>query len=183
MLFHPALIFGAVVVLVRAQAPGASSFVVPPKFPSSVFDRYYYGASPTQNPQPAIHDPVLNLVYPLNLTDLSTLPSNDNQDPPILPPPVGNISAAEGAAFVASALEEVLQIFAPGNAFGSACSSCVAALPIFKSLAFVVPDLTPAALVEFCEAGGLASADACYQDFGLYTEGAVWTQVCWSRSM
>jgi hypothetical protein len=50
--------------------PGVSSCVASAGFPTSAFASYYFlSASPSQNPQPAIYDPVLNITYPVNLTN------------------------------------------------------------------------------------------------------------------
>src|SRR5271168_5282806 len=72
---------------VQAQMPGAASFVVPSAFPTSVFPSFYVKPGPTAEPQPALFDPVLNITYPLNLTDPKTIPSADN-DPVFYPPGV-----------------------------------------------------------------------------------------------
>jgi hypothetical protein len=52
------LALAALAAPVLAQAPGAKQYVVPAKFPKDVFASYYVPASPSQNPQPAVHDPV-----------------------------------------------------------------------------------------------------------------------------
>lgn len=62
MMLTTILVIAALTALIRAQAPDAESFVVPASFPSSIFNSYYVPASPTQNPQPAIHDPVSGVV-------------------------------------------------------------------------------------------------------------------------
>lgn len=55
-----------------ANAPGASSFVAPSGYPTSVFSSYY--PSPTgQEPQPAVYDPVLNFTCVLDQTTLDYL--------------------------------------------------------------------------------------------------------------
>lgn len=62
-MLKPIVVLAALTIdYVLAQAPGAEQYVVPAKFPSSIFKSYYVPASPTQNPQPAIHDPVLDIV-------------------------------------------------------------------------------------------------------------------------
>jgi len=63
---------------VLAQAPGAEQYVVPAKFPSSIFKSYYVPASPTQNPQPAVHDPVLDIVRLRGWGGLPTFPAADD---------------------------------------------------------------------------------------------------------
>ena len=161
---------------VVAQAPnGPKSFTVPAKFPTSIFNSYYVRPNPTQNPQPAVRDPILDITYPRNLTDPDTIPLVDT-DAVVLPTPVGSIPPAAQTAFVESGLKQISEIFSSG-AFGSACGSCVAALNVFQSIAKVAPNLTAGALQEFCNSAGLGSPSTCAQDFGAQTEGGVWTQV------
>lgn len=56
--------------------PGSSSFVVPAGYPNKAFSSYYPVPS-GQEPQPAVYDPVLNITFPLNLTDPDDLPLDD----------------------------------------------------------------------------------------------------------
>ena len=72
--------------------PGVTSYVAPPGFPTSAFSSYYFlPASPTQEPQPALYDPVLNITYPYNLTNPDTIPAED-ADPVLYPVPVQVLS-------------------------------------------------------------------------------------------
>ena len=82
-----------------AGMPGAASFVVPSAFPTSVFSSYYVKPAATQEPQPALYDPVLNITYPLNLTNPNTIPSADTADPVYFPEAIANVSNATCAGF------------------------------------------------------------------------------------
>ena len=157
---------------VRAQS-AASSYVVPAEFPSSIFQSYYYGASPTQNPQPAIHDPVLDFTYPLNLTDPTTIPQNDT-DPAILPPATENVTDSQAQAAYQSAVSQVGTI-AAGNATN--CTKCVDSIQVLQNLSYVAPNRVADALVNTCETLGWESSSDCQGDFDLYTDGSIWTQV------
>jgi len=55
---------------------GVSSFVAPSGFPTSVFSTYWTPPSPTQEPQPAIFDPVLNSKLPISETDQPNMTSH-----------------------------------------------------------------------------------------------------------
>src|SRR5208282_3335077 len=114
------------VTSVQAQYPGVASFVVPSAFPTSVFSSYYVKPAPTAEPQPALYDAVLNLTYPLNLTDPTTIPTTDN-DPVYYPQAVGNLSNATSEAFVQVALAEVMSIISDNGGLSGNCSKCVAA--------------------------------------------------------
>lgn len=157
-----------------AQAPSSatSSFVVPAEFPSSVFPSYYYGASPTQNPQPAIYDPVLRYTYPLNLTNPSTIPQNDT-DPAILPTPAENVSDGQAEAYYQAAINQIHSI-AAGT--GTNCTKCVDSFAVLQNLSTTVPSRVPDALIDTCATFNWESETSCEGDFGLYTSGSVWTQ-------
>ena len=162
-----------------AQAPAPSSsvststYTVPAEFPSSIFQSYYYGASPTQNPQPAIYDPVLDFVYPLNLTDPTTIPQNDT-DPAILPLPTANVTDDQAAAAYQYAINEVHAI-AAGQ--GTNCTKCVDSIAVLQNLSTIAPNRVPDALVDTCTTYHWESQSDCEGDFGLYTVGSIWTQV------
>ncbi len=158
------------------QMPGSASFVVPSAFPTSAFSSYYVKPAPTQEPQPAPYDPVLNLTYPLNLTNPKTIPTADD-DPVYYPVRIGNITNATAQAFIRIAVAQVLSIIGDSNGgLSSNCSKCVAALSLGKLAAQVAPDLVPAALVSLCISTGLASNSSCTTTYSAGSFGAVWTQ-------
>lgn len=51
-----------------SNLPGASLYTAPYGYPTTAFSSYYPTPS-GQEPQPALHDPVLNITFPRNLTD------------------------------------------------------------------------------------------------------------------
>ncbi|KAL9058188.1 MAG: hypothetical protein Q9162_001912 [Coniocarpon cinnabarinum] len=152
-------------------ASSASSYVVPAEFPSSLFSSYYIDASPTQEPQPAIRDPVLDFVYPLNLTDPATIPQNDT-DPAILPPAVS--PAPDPGAAYQSAINQIQSIAASN---GSNCTKCVDSMQVLQNLSYTAPELVANGLVNTCETLQWESNSSCQGDFDLYTFGSIWTQV------
>ena len=160
----------------QGTAPGAASFVVPPGFPTSVFSSYYVKPAATQEPQPAIFDAVLNLTYHFNLTNWSTIPTSDN-DPVYYPPAVANVSNATAAAFVRTAIAQILEIAAGNGGVSGNCSKCVAALSIGKVVAQVVPESVPNALVALCQATKFASNSSCLTTYEAGSYGAIWTQI------
>ncbi|EME47574.1 hypothetical protein DOTSEDRAFT_146335, partial [Dothistroma septosporum NZE10] len=157
-----------------AGAPGASSFVAPSGFPTSVFSSYYPSPS-GQEPQPAVYDPVLNLTFPANLTNPDTIPDND-PDPVYYPQPVANLTNAEQQRVIDNVVKQVKEVIASPY-FASNCSKCIAALSVGKSAAQIAPSLVPAAMVSLCNDTGLHSASTCKEDFEATTFGAIWTQV------
>lgn len=160
----------------QGTAPGASSFVVPPGFPTSIFSSYYVKAVPTQEPQPALYDPVLNLTYPLNLTDPNTIPTSDD-DPVYYPPAVANVTNATATAFINTAIAQIIEIVAGAGGISGNCSKCVAALNIGKVVAQVVPERVPDAMVALCRATGFASNSSCKNTYTAGSFGAIWTQI------
>lgn len=129
----------------------------------------------TQEPQPKIFDPILNITWPLNLTDPDTIPDNDD-DPVFFPRPLANLTLLEKEAVIAGVLQQVQNIiYSPY--FPTACSKCIAALSVGKTAAQFAPDLVPGAMVDLCKATKFHSNSTCEEDFQATTFGAIWTQV------
>lgn len=120
--------------LTQAQLPGVPSFTVPSAFPTSIFPSYYAKPGPTAEPQPALYDPILNITYPLNLTDPKTIPTVNN-DPVYYPVAIANLTESTSEAFVQIALAEVQSIISGSGGLSGNCSKCVAALNVGKLLA------------------------------------------------
>ncbi|MCJ1477263.1 hypothetical protein MMC13_005934, partial [Lambiella insularis] len=169
-------LFSLIVYAQDAVLPGPASYVVPAGFPSSIFSSYYIAPVPTQKPQPAIFDAVLNLTYPFNLTNPKTIPTIDN-DPVFYPPAVANVSNATAATFVNTAISQILEIALGSSGISGNCSKCVAALNIGKVVAQVVPESVPAALVALCQATKFASNSSCTNTYEAGSYGAIWTQI------
>ena len=163
---------------VHAQMPGVASFVVPTAFPTSVFSSYYVKPAPTIEPQPALYDPILNITYPLNLTDPTTVPTSDN-DPLYFPKAIAHLDNTTSAAFVQIALAEIKSIIydqGEGGLVGN-CSKCIAALSVGKLLAQTVPEFVPNALVSLCESTGFGTNSSCKTAYTAGDYGDIWTQV------
>ena len=154
--------------------PGLSSYVVKAGFPTSAFPSYYIPPTPTQEPQPALYDPVLNITFPLNLTNPKTIPTTD-PDPVFYPKPIANISNATD--YVAAALIQIRGIIAGNSSSCSNCSKCIAALEVGKQVAQVAPQNVPAAMVALCESTRFKSNSTCQSSYSAGTFGAIWTQV------
>jgi hypothetical protein len=124
------VILTALLPLISAHVklPGAESFVVPSSFPTSVFSSYYVKPGPTSEAQPIIHDPVLNITFPLNLTDPKTIPTVPN-DPVFYPKAISNVSNTTAHAFIEIVKEEIMSIMTDTNSgLSTPCSKCIAAL-------------------------------------------------------
>lgn len=154
--------------------PGASSYVAPAGFPTTAFSSYY--AVPSgQEPQPALYDPVLNITYPLNLTNPDTLPDND-YDPIFFPKPTQNLSDVEQRKTIADTIIAATRIIY-GDQPTSNCTRCKKALELAQVGAHLAPTMVPQALVEFCNATGYDTYNGCYESFASTTFGSIWTQV------
>lgn len=155
----------------RSSALGVSVFTAPAGFPTAVFSSYYVPPAPTQEPQPAIYDPVLNITFPLNLTDPHNIPDVD-PDPVYYPPPVGKVS--NGTQLIAASISRINAIIA-GN--GTNCTKCHEALRIGQDAARVAPSMIPDAMVALCKATKFASNASCEENYAAGSFGAIWTQI------
>ncbi|KAH9897978.1 sphingomyelin phosphodiesterase [Cubamyces lactineus] len=149
---------------------GPSAYTAPGAFPTSVYKHYYNSPTATSaQPQPVISDPVSHEIYPLELTDPSTLPKNDTHDPHILPP------TASSGQILESAFQQVLSI-ASSPSFGTNnCARCQAALQVGKFLAMAAPEEGPTFVVRVCEHFNFDQD--CATTYGLDQLGWVITQV------
>ena len=159
-----------------ADMPGAASFVVPSAFPTSVFPSYYVKPAPTSEPQPALYDNVLNLTYPLNLTDPETIPTADN-DPVYYPVPIADLDNVTSEALVKIALAEIKSIISDQGGLSGNCSKCIAALSVGKLVAQTAPSYVPDALISLCQSTGFASNASCKANYAAGSYGAIWTQI------
>lgn len=174
-----AALLACLTVCVQAddEMPGAASFVVPSAYPTSVFSSYYVKPAATQEPQPALYDPVLNITYPLNLTNPKTIPTTD-PDPVYYPQAISNFTNATSKAFIQIAVAQVLSIIGDTNSgLSTNCSRCVTALSVGKLAAQVAPELIPDTLVSLCISTGFGSNSSCTTNYAAGNFGAVWTQI------
>jgi hypothetical protein len=154
--------------------PGVSTYVAPAGYPTSAFSSYYPVPS-GQEPQPALYDPVLNITYPLNLTNPDTIPDED-PDPVYYPQPIAKLSAAEQQTVINDVLQQVGEIISNAQVTGN-CSKCIAALSVAKTAAQLAPSLVPDAMVKLCISTKFHSNTTCEEDFEASTFGAIWTQI------
>ena len=166
--------------LTRAQqldpsVPGSSAYTVPAGFPTSAFSSYYQKPVATQEPQPALYDPVLNITFPLNLTNPDTIPTTDN-DPIYYPQPVANISNSSSDALLQAAFTNISGIILGDTVKGN-CSKCQASLGVGKVLAQYAPTKVPSLLVQLCETFKFSSNATCVDNYAAGNFGAIWTQI------
>ena len=154
---------------------GPSAYTVSAGFPTSAFSSYYIPPASTQEPQPILHDPVLNITYPLNLTNPKTLPTVDN-DPVFYPTPNVNVSNATAAALVQAAIANITGI-AEANNGASNCTKCQESLAVIKSVALAAPTSVPGLLVSLCQKFQFSSNATCKNNYAATSFGAIWTQV------
>lgn len=120
---------------------------------------------------------MLNITFPLNLTDPSTIPTAD-PDPVLYPEPVANLTDAAAEALVATSVSQILDIISANNTgLSSNCSKCVAALSVGQLVARLVPSRLPDAMVQLCQTTEFSSNSTCQSTYEASAFGAVWTQV------
>ncbi|OJJ33781.1 hypothetical protein ASPWEDRAFT_173212 [Aspergillus wentii DTO 134E9] len=158
-----------------SNIPGASSYVAPAGFPTAAFSSYYYLPSkPTQQPQPVIHDPVLNITFPYNLTDPKNIPAKSG-DPVFFPEPLSNLSTTQKNALIQGVVANVTAIIS-GNAANN-CTKCKTALAAAKPASLNAPALIPDAMISLCKQYEFKSNASCEENYAASTFGAIWTQV------
>ena len=155
--------------------PGSSVYTVPAGFPTSAFSSYYAKPVATQEPQPAIYDPVLNITFPLNLTNPDTIPDVDD-DPIYYPQPAVNVSSSSSEALLQQAFSNISSIII-GDVVKGNCSKCQASLSVGQELAKIAPTKVPSLLVQLCEAFKFSSNATCVENYAATSFGAIWTQV------
>lgn len=155
--------------------PGLPSYIASAGFPTSVFSSYYLPPSTTQEPQPALYDPVLNITFPLNLTNPDTIPDED-LDPIFYPEPLRNLSSDATTALLNDIVANISSIIRSNSTTGN-CSKCLAALEAAKPAALYAPSSAPDAMVELCKKYRLHSNSTCEEDYSANTFGSVWTQI------
>ena len=158
-----------------SNLPGNSAYTAEAGFPTSAFSSYYFlPATPTQQPQPALYDPILNTTYPEYLTNPDTIPDVD-PDPIYYPTPTVSLSDAAATAYLQTVIKNVSSVISAGGA--SNCTVCKNALAAAKPAALAAPSLVPDAMVDLCKQYKLHSNTTCEEDFRPDTFGAIWTQV------
>lgn len=135
---------------------------------------YYLPEQPTQQPQPAIHDPVLNITFPANLTNPHTLPDS-NPDPVYLPEPLEDLSQDQQHVLVKEVIHNLTQTIESN--FTTPCQQCKTALTIAKPAALYAPALVPEAMVSLCQHYQFKSNTSCVETYATSNLGAIWTQV------
>ena len=158
-----------------ATIPGVPAYTVTAGFPTSAFPTYWEAPVQTQEPQPALYDPVLNITFPLNLTNPNTIPTIDN-DPVYYPQPLVNISNSSTAALLQAAFTNISRIV-ESNTTASNCTKCMAALSVGKTVAQYAPESVPSLLVTLCETFMFSSNATCVANYAAGSFGAIWTQV------
>jgi hypothetical protein len=158
----------------NAWAPGITAYTAPKGFPTSAFQSYYtLPASPTQEPQPIISDPVLSTIFPFELTNPDEIPLINTVDPLYFPTTTTSIAASSQPTYLASIVSQVSDIISSTN-FDSNCTKCIAALKAAQPAAKAVPTLLPGAMVSLCQSFKYASNATCVQSYNASTFGDVW---------
>jgi hypothetical protein len=153
-------------------------------FPTSVFSSYYYlpdAAKPTQEPQPVLYDPMLNVTFPYNLTNPDSIPHED-EDPIYFPIPVQNISYTQKDDLIIAAVANITKLLDNSTSLSN-CAKCQAALTIAKSAVLLAPERAPEVMVNLCQKYGFKSNSSCEEEFTARTFGYIWIQVLFFGDM
>ena len=156
-----------------SSAPGLRSYTATAGFPTALFSSYYVPPSPTQQPQPVIFNLLLNQPFPANLTDPKNLPE-ERPDPAVFPAPLSKTPPSDPDKVYQDAIDGVNQILQRNE---SSCEMCKKGLLIGKSLAQLLPERVPVAMIELCQTTGFAEKSRCEVDYRANNLGQVWTQV------
>lgn len=117
------------------------------------------------------------MTFPLNLTDPSTIPSQD-PDPVLYPEAAANVSDQAAEAIISTSIAQILAILAANHSgLADNCSKCTAALSVAQVAARLVPSYLPDAFVSLCQSTGFQSNSTCQSTYEASSFGAVWTQV------
>ena len=145
--------------------------------PNCEGSRSYYNSpvKPTEQPQPIIHDPVLNITFPYNLTNPHTIPDS-NSDTIYYPEPIEDLSGEQSKALIKEAVANITEII-QSNSTDSKCTKCKNALAIAKTAALHAPTRVPEAMVSLCQQFHFKSTKNCENLYGVSTAGATWPQV------
>ncbi|KAM7221685.1 Metallo-dependent phosphatase-like protein [Rhypophila decipiens] len=154
-----------------------SAFTVPAAFPTTVYSTFYVKPGPTNEPQPVIFDPVLNITFPFSLTDPDIIPALKS-DQVLYPPALANLSSAATQAIVSASLDQIHRIVESNHSgLSDNCSKCIAALSVGQLLARVAPESIPQVMVSLCTDTGLHSKEKCSDDWRAGVLGAPLAQV------
>jgi hypothetical protein len=155
----------------------AGAFPPHPTYLTTIGYRSYYfsPATPTQEPQPAIFDPVLKLTFPADLTDPNTIPTV-NHDPVYYPKPKRDLTEEQAKAAIQKGVTNVIQVI-EANDESSSCMRCQNALAAAQPAIQLAPSLVPDAMVSLCKSTQFTSNASCEESYNATTYGAVWTTV------
>ncbi|KAJ5887804.1 hypothetical protein N7495_007845 [Penicillium taxi] len=156
--------------------PGASSYIAAAGFPTSAFESYYEApALPTREPQPIIHDPVLNITFPYELTNPDVI--HEGKDAVYFPDPRENLHPDQQVALIDEIVANVTAIINSITPDDDPCSKCKQALAAAKPAALLTPTRVPDAMVSMCKSFEFKPGEGCEEKFAEKTFGAIWTQV------
>jgi hypothetical protein len=120
---------------------------------------------------------VLNITFPVNLTNPDTIPVHDT-DPVVYPQPLANLTDGDAKAVVSAAMDEILNILNASNTgFNGNCSRCIAALSVGQMVAKLAPTYLPDAMVLLCQKTQFLSNASCQNTYEAGSFGAPWTQI------
>ncbi|KDR69557.1 hypothetical protein GALMADRAFT_104017 [Galerina marginata CBS 339.88] len=169
-----------------------ADFTAGPFFATDFLHAFFKGLGPTQTslePQPFITDPVSRTVFPLDLTNPKTIPTQNVNDPVVLPPSLlinsptvistsTNLSTSGSIRLRQIAFNDIAAIINnTANIFSSTCQQCIASLVIYKGLALTAPWEVPQLLIEMCHFVNFNALGGCEVKFMASSDGQIATQL------
>lgn len=140
-----------------------------------IHSSYYESpAQPTKEPQPIIHDPVLNYTFPFELTNPEVIP--EGTDELYFPVPQARLLTHEKHALIDEVKANVSEVI-KSKGSESNCAKCKRALAAAKPAALFTPYMVPDAMVDLCKTFHFASNESCEGTYDARAFGAIWTQV------
>ncbi|KAF8961980.1 Metallo-dependent phosphatase-like protein [Flammula alnicola] len=141
-----------------ASTSTAAFFATPP----ASLGAFFPGFGPSQTsvePQPLITDPVSKTVFPLDLTNPKTIPTQNVNDP---------VNAFNEITAILNNTEKT---------FSSTCQQCISSLLVYKNLALTAPWEVPPLLIEICNFVDFNAFGSCQDEFMANSDGQIATQL------
>lgn len=123
-----------------------------------------------------IYDPVLDIVFPEELTNPDIIP--ENSDEVFFPVPKARLYTHEKHNLIDEVVANVTAIInSKVQSLGTSCERCKRALAAAKPAALFVPQMVPNAIIQLCKNFAYQTNETCEARYAWNTLGPTWTQV------
>lgn len=142
-----------------------------------MYSSYYESpALPTREPQPVIYDPVLDIIFPYELTSPEVIP--ENSDEVFFPIPKTKLRVHEKHTLIEDVVANVSAIIdSRHNQKESNCEKCKRVLTAAKPAALLAPQMVPGAMIDLCKSFAFRTNETCETTYAWNTLGPTWTQI------